>query len=202
MAFTLGDRVKGGDAGSPTRVGPGSHNALLQVPKSMNWNLVLRLLPHGPEWHAVAVVACRLASRAPLEAKAEPSGPGLSTKPSASRQCGAEALEAHEAHLGTELLQPSRSTGPWIPCSRPRDPCLTIPGPVGWSGGHLEAQLAGVGFLVFRFGKGGGSAPVPRDRWHARCTTAIKRNCFSDRASSFPCFREHGGGLAKGQLPY
>ena len=83
-----------------TGAGGGSQNTLaallggdpgLQVPKPTNWNFLLRLLPRGPDWHAVAVVACRLASRAPLEPKAEPSGAGLSTKPSVSRQCGGEA---------------------------------------------------------------------------------------------------------------
>lgn len=111
--FTLEDRVKEGVAASLTGVGGGSQNTLaaqlagdpgLQVPKSMNWILTLRLLPCGPDWHAVAVVACRLASRVPLEAKAEPSGAGLSTKPSVSRQCGGEAFEVHEAQFRTELL--------------------------------------------------------------------------------------------------
>lgn len=90
-----------GVAGPGTGAGGASQNTLaaqlggdpgLQVPKSTNWNLLLRLLPRGPDWHAVAVVACRLASRAPLEPKAEPSRAGLSTKPSVSRQCGGEAL--------------------------------------------------------------------------------------------------------------
>ena len=97
-----GTRVKEGVAGPVTRAGGvGSQNTLaaqlggepgLHVPKSTNWNLLPRLLPRGPDWHAVAVVPCRLAKRAPLEPKAEPSGAGLSTKPSVSRQCGGEAL--------------------------------------------------------------------------------------------------------------
>lgn len=62
----LGDRVKEKGAGSLTGVGGGSQNTLstqlggdplLLVPKSLNFNLILRLLPPSPDWYIVAVVA-------------------------------------------------------------------------------------------------------------------------------------------------
>lgn len=195
--------------------GVGSQNTLaaqlggepgLHVPKSTNWNLLPRLLPRGPDWHAVAVVPCRLAKRAPLEPKAEPSGAGLSTKPSVSRQCGGEALRFPKPISARNSSTPQ---GPQALGSLAKGlghPSLARPGTVGWlvGSGHLGAWLTGLGFFFFffLFGKGGGRVPLPRYGGHSRCTTAIKRSCFADPASSFPCFREHGGGLAKGQLPW
>lgn len=74
------NRVNERVAGSLTEVGGGSQNtlgsqldggSLLLVQKSMDLNLILRLLPSGPDWLAIAVVACRLAIKASLERKKE-----------------------------------------------------------------------------------------------------------------------------------
>lgn len=74
--FTLRDTVEKRVAGSLTGLGGSSKYTLtaqlagdpqLLVPNSLNFNLILRLLPSGTDCQAVAVVACRLACRAPLE---------------------------------------------------------------------------------------------------------------------------------------
>lgn len=109
-----------------TGAGGGSQNTLaaqlggdpgLQVPKPTNWNFLLRLLPRGPDWHAVAVVACRLASRAPLEPKAEPSGAGLSTKLSVSKHKGSVVEK-----LGGSQSPSPQGTPPPLGVHRPSDP--------------------------------------------------------------------------------
>ena len=108
VIFTLGVRVKERVAGSLTAVWVVSRNTLaaqvgsdtlLLLPKTMNLNLILRLLSSGPDWHALAVVAYRLASRAPPELKEEPSGAGNGTNPSGSGQRNGKAFEVPEAHL-------------------------------------------------------------------------------------------------------
>lgn len=54
---------------------------LLLVPKSMNLKLIMRLFSFGPDWHALAVVVYRLASRAPWNQRRNFQGLTVSQSP-------------------------------------------------------------------------------------------------------------------------
>ena len=172
--FTLEDRGKEGVAASLTGVGGGSQDTLaaqlagdpgLQVPKSMYWNLILRFLPCGPDWHAVAMVACRLASRAPLEARAESSGAGLSTESSVPVSQGSEVEKPLRSMKPPSAQSSSTRQGPQAMGSLAAGPDSHLwPGLAQWVGWRWPSwSLASWGWLFtfFSLGRAEGVCPCP-----------------------------------------
>lgn len=146
--------------------GVGSQNTLaaqlggdpgLHVPKSTNWNL--------PPWSRLACSALQAGKESTPGTK----GRAFRGWPKHKAQCLQAvwwgSFEVPKAHLRTELLHPSGSTGPRIPCKRPRAPTHLWPGLaqwVGWLGAAiLELGKLGLAFSFFCSERAEGVCPCP-----------------------------------------
>lgn len=152
----------------------------------MNKNLILRILPSGPYWPEVAVVACRLANSAPLESNVEHSWAGSDTNPVSQGSVVEKALRSLKSISAQNFSTSLMSTGHWIPCSRPQDRYLASPSLVVWLLVILECGA--LGFLYFIFRDGGGSAPCSTRVGILSAQLPSSRIVFLILSAAPPCF--------------